>query len=382
MKHIKRCVLHFGLHKTGSTSIQQFLRRQLNDPAFFYPESGRDPHLQDNCQNRILVAAFRASPEQYHAHAKEGASRVLLRERGQLFKTQLQTWAKEEGTRTLILSAEELSNFEFDEVQTMAQFLRHLTSEISGIGYVRKYKELQESRFQQAVRMPGPRRWLLPPEDKRFARFHYRDKIEKFLQIFGRNAVIVRKFDRNNLEQKCVVCDFCKTIGISQPSPLIAQENKSLSLDAIRLLYTHRKFCLTGLQREDSSLGDYLLAEKLAELAGFRAAFHSTLLTQSEEYWRADVDWISEFLGEEMLGNLFADDDKPCIRNEADLFCFSTDSLEWLAKETGLAPSKLNHATPETVGDAVGILRDKTMRYTNPQKGFMARAKGCLNRLF
>jgi len=369
---IKRCIIHFGLHKTGSSSIQQFLRRELTDPAFFYPESGREPHLRDNCHNRVLVAAFCDMPERYHTHAIEGVSFNTLRARGEQFKSQLRTWSRDGSSQTLILSAEELSNFEVGEARAMADFLRSLQWEVSGLGYVRKYKRLQESRFQQALRMPSLKMRLLPPEHDRFARFPYRHKIEKFLQIFGSDAVTVRKFDRSTLEGGCVVRDFCTRIGISQEVPPTKPTNRSLSLNAIRLLYAYRKFGTSAHGDRDLSIRDCLLVEKLSEIEGPRATFHSSLLLRSRDKWEGDVEWVSEFLGENMLGDLYADDSAPCLRSEADLLEFSPRSLEWLASASQTRPSLLKTGDPVLVARSVGLLRDRAVSET---AGLAARTR-------
>lgn len=278
-----------------------------------------------------------------------------------MFKKRLQMWSNKEASQTLLLSAEELSNFEFGEVRAMADFLRGLRCEVSGLAYVRKYKRLQESRFQQALRMPSLKRRLLPPEHDRFARFSYRHKIEKFLQIFGPEAVTVRKFDRSALEGECVVSDFRTHVGISQEVPASEPINRSLSLDAVRLLYAYRKFGTGAHEDRDPSIWDCLLVEKLSEVEGPRATFHSSLLVRSRDKWEDDVAWISEFLGENMLGDLYADDSAPCLRSEADLLEFSPPSLEWLASASGTKPSLLKTGDPALVARSVGLLRDRAV---------------------
>jgi len=338
--------------------------------------------LRDDCHNRSIIAAFRKAPEQYHTHVNEGIGFEKLKIRRELFKENLRIASSDTSVKTMILSAEELSNFHKEEIQQLVDYLKHLEFETSGIGYVRKYKQLQESRFQQALRAPHPNGRCLPPEDKRFAAFPYINKISKFLDVLGDRAVTLRPFKPTALIDGCVVCDFCKATGISQGPSHEEQANRSLSLDAVRLLYSYRKFAKESESLSDPMWKDHLLCEKLAQLCGKRAAFHSSIFLRSEPRWRADVEWISERLGEDMCGDLHTDDEEPCIRNETDLFCFSNDSLEWLALQAGLAPSKLNHANPEAVADAVEILRNKTLSNTGAQYGFITRAKGFLNRFF
>ena len=113
---ITPCILHFGLHKTGTSSIQRFLRHDLCDRRFFYPVCGDQPHLKDNCHNRLLCCALRIQPEKYHLHAKEKVSLAELRARGEWLKNAMDGMDAPPEAETLVLSAEESSNYETPEL--------------------------------------------------------------------------------------------------------------------------------------------------------------------------------------------------------------------------------------------------------------------------
>ncbi len=49
---MNRCILHVGLPKTGTTTIERFLRQDLSDPAFLHCELG------DVGTGRALAALF------------------------------------------------------------------------------------------------------------------------------------------------------------------------------------------------------------------------------------------------------------------------------------------------------------------------------------
>jgi hypothetical protein len=153
-----------------------------------------------------------------------------------------------------------------------------------------------------------------------------------------------------------VVGDFCSKVGIEQEIPVAHRVNEGLGLDAVRLLYAFRKFQLDP--EKGSADGNMRLVAKIAGLKGNRLVFHSSFFLKSESQWRADVDWISERMGEDMLGDLYADDDKDCVRGEADLFRFSKASLDWLARVTGVSVRSLRGGNPEEVAQAVAQLRE------------------------
>ena len=168
---MRHCIIHFGLHKTASSSIQKFLRHELRDPRFFYPTSSELPPLRDNCHNRPLCCAFRNSPETYHAHLKEGVGLQELKTRGAWFIEHVRSAVRSEAAETLLLSAEEISNFQEDELARLLDFLRAEKLGLAAQGYVRKFKPLQESRFQQALRDPGTSGQLISLEAKHLRLF-------------------------------------------------------------------------------------------------------------------------------------------------------------------------------------------------------------------
>lgn len=359
---IEDCIIHFGLHKTGSSSIQWFLRHELRDERFFYPASGQLPHLLDNCHNRSLCCAFQDNPEKYHIHLKEGVGLTRLRARGEWFKKQIGTVTALRKVKTLILSAEELSNHSASELERLKDFLGGHGLTVRAIGYVRKYKQLQESRFQQALREPGTRRLPLSPEAPRFTNFPYREKLEKFPEVFGHSSVQVEKFEIAASSDGGVVGDFCRKAGIAQQPRSTAQQNEGLSMHAIRLLYVFRKFGSASSRVVEPIHANLRLIDKLSELKGDRVAFHSSLVRKSEHQWRIDVDWISQQMGDDMVGDLYGADDRDCLRGEADLFVFSLPSLEWLASESQTQFSELKSGAPHVVAESVGLLAKRLMR--------------------
>src|SRR5687768_12177731 len=58
-------VVHFGMPKTGTTSIQLSLSRRLADDRFHYVNLGGDP-------NYAIATAFKADPARDRRHVKLG----------------------------------------------------------------------------------------------------------------------------------------------------------------------------------------------------------------------------------------------------------------------------------------------------------------------
>ena len=137
---ITRCIIHFGLPKTGTTSIQRFLRYELTDPGFHYPTFTTNRHLRDDCHNRALNRAFRSDPENFHAHVKAGLSKEILQKQGAAFREQLQHEVRSSPAHTLLLSAEDLSWFSLGDIRRLVEFLTSLGLRARALAFVRRLK--------------------------------------------------------------------------------------------------------------------------------------------------------------------------------------------------------------------------------------------------
>jgi hypothetical protein len=354
----KKCILHFGMPKTGTTSIQGFLRHQLTDPAFLYPHFNEDWCKWDSCHNRVLSCAFRSDPERFHTNAKENLTPADLAHRGVVTRDRLRELVQVSEANTLLLSAEDLSWFSRGDVCKFIKFLHSLNLETSSIAYVRAFKRDQESRFQQSIREPGAKH-LSKPRPPGFFPSCYQLCISAFDEFLGPSNVVLFSFDRDSFESGCVVRSFCKNIGIKIETAPEMTSNDSLSAEALNLLYAYR-LCGPGYGSGIEAMhSNWRLVEKFSELKGPRLFFHSSMLTIAEEKWRADLNWSSNRTGFDLLGDLYEDDDKPCVRSTEDMLRFSPTSLEWLAREADIKKNKLSSGDPQEVAKAVHALRLK-----------------------
>jgi hypothetical protein len=358
---ITHCLIHFGFPKTGTTSIQRFLRYELTDPGFHYPTFTTNRHLRDDCHNRALNCAFRSDPEKFHAHAKTGLSTEVIRRQGATFREQLQREIRSSPAHTLLLSAEDLSWFDAADIRMLVGFLTVLGMKVQALAFVRRFKRDQESRFQQSVRDPG---WweLSKPRSPGFFPTRYQRAISNFDACLDRPDVLLHEYDRRKFENGCVVRQFCKMVGIRQlaiPSTFV---NDSLSAEAINLLYAYRVHGPGYGEGWEALDANSRLVTKLSELKGSRLLFHSSLLTSKEDKWRADVEWAMERTGFDLIGNIYEDDDRPCVRGAEDMLRFSPESLDWLARAAHVKPSRLACADPKVVAATVHTLRKQLAR--------------------
>lgn len=351
MTHVTRCILHFGMPKTGSTSIQESLYSGLTDPDFYYPNLGHFNH------SMFLEAAFSEKPERYHTNHKLGIGREqLLSERPGVLR-RLADEIGRSGSRTMVLSSEHVVDFRESVAAALLAFFSSQACDLQLVAYVRPIRGWVESRFAQIVREPPPIR----PADDLWAWFintkTCRGRIEAKDDALGRERVTLWPFSPAQFPHGCVVQDFCRRIGMKTVPRVIHRSNERLDLPAIRFLYAYRTFgpgygVGPGVMNENANL-----LRHLEMLAGPRFHVHSEVL---EDYCRSnetDIAWIESRVGASLRDERWQDKDEHAIRGEGDLLAFSAESLEWLAERTGTSFRKLAQGDPADVAAALHLLR-------------------------
>jgi hypothetical protein len=337
---VKSCLLHFGLHKTGSSSIQSFLSSHIL-PGIFYPDLGAAN------QSRPLATAFRSDATKYHLNRKARLDPSTVRQRRNKTRSSLdKAFASLEGRR-MVLSAEDLSLFPEDDLADFIGFLAQRADGIKGLAYVRTVSGWLESLFQETLRNSS----RLPP----LTRFRplYHPRLEKFDRLLGSSNIDLVVYNREQLSGGCVVHDFAQRLGVEPPATP-PRANTGLSLPAVRLLAVYRQWrpspCKSGLEmlRENK-----LLALCLRALPGPPLRFSASLVERFIRRTRADIDWAEERLGHPL--SEISDCDFAIERRE-DLLQLQRPELDWLAEQCGIASAWLSASAPDRVAQAVELM--------------------------
>ena len=345
-------ILHYGFPKTGSTAIQRALSEHLADPRFVYSHF-QDPIHDHGNHSRAMATAFSDRPEEYHTHVAEGLSaEMLLQERSTLLG-RLDEEITALAGRTFLLSNESLSFLRAKGLQRLRRFLedRHLAPR--PVGYVRPLRENFEGLFVERLKH---RQGSL---DDFFAgrAIGPHAQIATLDKVFGRENVLLWKYDRRSFSDGCVVADFCLRLGIDRPPVVDREANRSLSLPAVRFLFAYRHFFPASPPGRRTIEHNSALIAALGEIDGPRFRFHPLLLEPVIREQGIHLDWLEARVGA-TLRDRMDDDGGPSIRSEEDLLDFSRESLDWLARRTGCAAGSLTGKDPRAVADAVDRLRE------------------------
>lgn len=289
-----RIVLHVGMHKTGSSSIQKSLRNvelEIREKGVFYPD------VPPNSANPGIGLYSAYSENQgYYQILKWGydTPEKLSKLKHEVFET-IESAVKHPDCTTVILSGEDLCMLLPDRVAQLAEHMRSLSEDVSVIVYVRDPIGYATSAAQELVRGGEllSRVYLYPPTPK------YSDRIGPYLDAFGRDVVDIRVFPPRGAGVG-VVADFTAAAGLSEEVRGMIPEvrtNTSMSEFATHIMSAaNRKFppLKDGKVNNDRALN---LEHWIDRIAGGKFRLPDFSAERVIAQARADVDWLSEQLG-------------------------------------------------------------------------------------
>lgn len=199
----RRLTIHAGANKTGSSAIQAFLKRNkdvLLQSGVLVPDM--DLRLDSRVEGHH-VWYF----DQRKGRAAEDCRTELATLVGQLF-----TWPD---ARQVIISAENLGNNDNDYANWFGEAINHFDCEL--VIYLRRQDDFLLSSWQQwhAKSWPDFWSWLVASIGPVG---NWRQTIERWEKVIGRERIRVRLFEPARLLQRDVVEDFCQFLAARDPT--------------------------------------------------------------------------------------------------------------------------------------------------------------------
>lgn len=286
---MKRCLIHIGMHKTGSTTIQKNLKRigTSGDWSYLTLERGK-ANMNEN-----LHAMFATRPEKYHTFKKAGVGYESVALTGARLRGKFENRIRNAPGATIVISSEAVSQMDKDGVVRLGDFLRPLFDEIQVFGYVRAPAGFMASSFQERVKHGKGRFEFVDCYPK------YRFRFKKFDNVFGRKNVRLVKFDPARFEGNCALREFCKQTGIALPEGAVVEKwNESLSREACGILLAYYKFGPGYGVGEHVIKENRALIQALLETGREKFEVARNLVEPVLEMNRRDVEWMERRLGE------------------------------------------------------------------------------------
>jgi hypothetical protein len=235
---LKKCILHLGTEKTGSTSIQVFIdsnRDRLLQAGYFVPATlGTPNHLGIT----VLCGGSKNLADLRRHVLKRGESLRDYRKRvAEEFASEISE-AVRAGASTLLLSNEHLHSRirTVEEAMCVVDFLSKHVDAVEGLVYMRRQDRLAVSLHSTRLKVDSATKSEIFPLEEE-ATFHYFDYLglaDRWSTALGAGALNVRRFDRRHLKGGDVLMDYLAVVGLDGPFDqyvMPKQLNESLSVE-------------------------------------------------------------------------------------------------------------------------------------------------------
>lgn len=317
---MKRCWLHIGMHKTGTTSVQRTLASIANPKGWAYITVG-GPNM-----GRALYAMFATQPHDYYWFKQRGETPDQIARNGAILRLKLAKAIEECSQENFIISSETLSNIDAQGISKLHSFLKPLCDEVRVIGYVRPPVGFKISFFQQRLKF---RRVAF---DLGKLRLKYSERFRKFDEVFGEAKVLLREFDPESFKNRCVVQDLCEQIGIGAlPSEAVVRMNESLCREACGILYAYRKYGAPIEIGKDALKASKQLVSPFLAMGGTKFRVSKSLVMAGLAKESKDLEWMEKRLGKSLREEIAEDGSE--VQSEDDLLRIERSScLEFAAR--------------------------------------------------
>ncbi|MCA0873470.1 hypothetical protein LCL97_21780 [Seohaeicola saemankumensis] len=273
------CLLHIGVPKTGSTSIQVSLKQGsgiLAEAGVLYPALERN--------HRFLVSAFMTDPDSFDYNRMAGRSGAATVTHNTEMLAELETEIAAAAPRLVILSAEHSVLLGADEVTALKSWLEARFAAIRILVYVRDPVQQALSMIQEQVKNGAARLadCLADPPTS-----HYKSLIDRWSGVFGHDAVSVCAYTGDLPGKPDIVGDFLSRAGLGdlvEQIPSIRQ-NDSLSGAGLLLADALSEFAPKFSRNR-------LLQRKLPQVEGPKYVFPGETLDRIVEKTKTMRDYL------------------------------------------------------------------------------------------
>ena len=338
-------IIHIGMHKTGTTSIQRTFARHLNDFDFVYVK------LENPNHSREIFTLF----EEKNHPSKNGIENQKVEEINRKTKNRLIENFQIHPNKKYIISGESIRSMSPHALINFKSFLDQFFKKITIVAYIRPPKAYMESAFQQVIK-GGTNNFDI---DKVYPNYR---KFKQFFNIFGEDNIRLWKFDVKHFPDNDVVLDFCQRLGIKTIPENIIKDNESISKEALSLLYIYRKFGPGYGNTPTSKKENDHLIQVLSQINGHKVRFGPKLINPILNKYKKDIEWMESILGESLSEDI--QPSKYNIEEEKDLLSVSTESLIKLKEiidEYGFVKNMQPDSMQE-IADNVHVLRTQSIK--------------------
>ncbi len=299
-------ILHIGLPKTGTTTIQNAFHHCRN--ALLAEDGILYPSLEAN-HTTPLCTMFLDDPTAHITNKLAGLTSpedVARKVKGyfEAFESEIlsRDW------RTLLFSAEGLSNLSAGEVRKLKTWVSRFTPAWRVIAWVRHPVDMTRSVMQQLVKGG----YTLDEMTEKPVLPNFRGKLNNWLGAFGRENIEIVPFESAVAGPGGIAGAFARSVGIEGGmADAIVQaagrENLSMSHEAVHLLSSlnRQRPLLAGGGIAPQRTGNEL--HIIQKIPGRRFELDPATARRIKAESRPDVEWLNATFGLSLYGDIFDD---------------------------------------------------------------------------
>ncbi|RLG10752.1 hypothetical protein DRN69_08610 [Candidatus Pacearchaeota archaeon] len=322
-------ILHVGMHKTGTSSIQQTLAKFYGQPTKEIVYFNFDGIINHSC---IVYPIFLENPYSYRDYGLMNLSFMERHSSIQYLQKTFFTTIKNQRRPISIISGEDISLLSEKELENLKDFLQNFFHEIKVIAYVREPYSFLSSYFQEIVRGLGYKQFKLYSEW-----IDYKNIFIKFYNVFGEENVFLFRFD----PKRDVVLHFCQIFDIPIEPQQTLRIYEGCTKEAIQILYLYNKslpdykqnnIVLGWIPSKDSIKRRLVIRSIVEKIGKIKFRIHKHVLDPIVNEKTNEIEWIEERLKEPLIkeGELKHFLSKECVKSEIDLLNINKETIQEL----------------------------------------------------
>jgi hypothetical protein len=233
-------VLHLGVGKTGTTTIQHLMRQSrpaLAEHGYLYPRTpGPVRHAK-------LGLYFRSDEElasmpAWHQLRAQSPERFRRR-----FRRRLMAEIADAQPDCVVFSDEALYGLSRPSVTRLRAFVDELGGDVRLVVYLRRQDEHLTSYYQQHVKIGETRRLAEWAADDRASTYDYARRLAYWETAMAPASLVVRRFERRAFKDGSLEADFLDAAGIKGVEPVtLPRANESLDAETVEFLRVYNLY--------------------------------------------------------------------------------------------------------------------------------------------
>ena len=322
---MKTLYLHIGTPKTATSSIQNFLainRNVLEKHSYCFPKSlEKTAYVNPKRNAHFLITDYFLEDGSHDIQAEDAC---MLRGMEQIHDLLLQV-------DNVILSEENIWRFSSYSRKRLFPFIadtaREFGYQVKIIVYLRRQDQFLLSRWNQNVKNSARseihpiREHLKEVDEKQKLVVNYGKKLDKIAEVFGKENVIVRRFDPKSWVNGSIIEDFMQCVGLEMteeyqmPDRMVNPGLKGNTVEIKRLINESRSLTTD----EKNYVGESL--RKMSEDSGRRYPV-SMLSVEETKALIKKYEKQNAYVAEQYIG-----DGKPLFDDTvADMACWEENN--------------------------------------------------------